>query len=305
MKRRIAVSITILLAACATFAARVETPQGQGQNPQQLFSRALIAERGAGDLDQAIQLYQRVAKESTADRTLAAQALLGAARAYQKLGEAAQSRDLYALVLRTYPEQAEQAAIARDNLAPTGIVQGTVMRAGTREPIAEATVSLSGGPLDPEILTQLQEYLKSQGLNVTVSPYGFADPKFTQELTDALGARGSSLANPAWRSIINQLTRATDARFSAKTDSSGRFTIKDIPPGRYTVKSEAPSSAGASPTARASLNPESRYRRIRLCTRQASRFFSPLLRSPRTTRASIGCSGWPQGSTSSARFPAS
>ena len=128
MKRRIAVSITILLAVCATFAAQVETPQGQGQNPQRLFSRALIAERGAGDLDQAIQLYQRVAKESTTDRTLAAQALLGAARAHQKLGEAAQSRDLYALVLRTYPEQGEQAAIARDNLAATGIVQVTVMR---------------------------------------------------------------------------------------------------------------------------------------------------------------------------------
>lgn len=228
MKQRTLVSIGIILVMCGTLV---------GQSVQELFNQALIQERAAGNLEQAIQLYQRVAKESSNDRALAAQGLLGAARSYQKLGQTAQSRDLYAMVVRTYPEQTEPAAIARENLAATGTVQGTVRTSGG-EPLGEAKVVLSGGPLEPEILAQIQAYLKSIGLNVVATPYTFSDPKFMQDLTDALAARGASLANPAWRSNLRQLEQINESRFTARTDSAGHFTIKDVNPGRYTVRSE-------------------------------------------------------------------
>ena len=77
MKRKILVSMAILLGACATVMA---------QTPQELLNEALIQERGAGNLEQAIQLFQRVARESSGDRSLAVQGLMGAARSYQKLG---------------------------------------------------------------------------------------------------------------------------------------------------------------------------------------------------------------------------
>src|SRR5262245_55177032 len=65
MKRRILVSIGLLLSASATLF---------GQTPQELFNQALVQERAAGNLEQAVQLFQRVARESSDDRALAAQA---------------------------------------------------------------------------------------------------------------------------------------------------------------------------------------------------------------------------------------
>ena len=49
---------------------------GQGQD---LYQQALVQERAAGNLEQAIQLFQRAAKDARGDRALAAQALIGSA----------------------------------------------------------------------------------------------------------------------------------------------------------------------------------------------------------------------------------
>jgi tetratricopeptide (TPR) repeat protein len=52
-----------------------------------LFQKALVKERAAGNLEEAIQLYERVAREFRSDRALAARALVQAARCYEKLGQ--------------------------------------------------------------------------------------------------------------------------------------------------------------------------------------------------------------------------
>ena len=57
--------LLLVLVTCAV--------SSSAQNPQQLFTQALTQERAAGNLEQAIELYQRVAKDTT-DRSLAAQA---------------------------------------------------------------------------------------------------------------------------------------------------------------------------------------------------------------------------------------
>src|SRR5215813_11102593 len=209
------------------------------QTPQELFNQALVQERAAGNLEQAIQLYQRVAKESSSnDRSLAVQALMGAARSFQKLGQTAQSRNMYQQVARLYPEQREQAAIARESLADTGIVQGTVLRSGSAEPVANAKVSLSGGPVDPTAFAQLQAFFKARNVEISAPSNGLVDQKYLQYLADTASARGVSMANPAVQAAMARFQSLNDARFTASSDILGHFTISNVPPGRYKVRSE-------------------------------------------------------------------
>jgi hypothetical protein len=106
MKRKMAFGIVIVIALSSTLFA---------QSAGELYQQALVQENGAGDLQSAIQLYRRAAKEAAGDRKLAALALMGAARCYEKLGEA-ESTKLYEEVARSYPDQREQAALANQRL---------------------------------------------------------------------------------------------------------------------------------------------------------------------------------------------
>jgi Tol biopolymer transport system component len=85
------------------------------ESGQELFQKALVKERAAGNLEEAIHLYQRAAKESAGDRTLAAKSLLAAARCYEKLGKDGATK-LYQEVARNYGDLRE-AATARQRLA--------------------------------------------------------------------------------------------------------------------------------------------------------------------------------------------
>ena len=85
------------------------------QNALETYQRALVQEQAAGNLKEAIQLYQRVAQEAAGDRTLAARALIRAAASQEKLGEP-QAAETYSEVIRTYTEQREQVATAEARL---------------------------------------------------------------------------------------------------------------------------------------------------------------------------------------------
>ena len=89
------------------------------QNGQEYYQQALVQERAAGNLEAAIQLYQDAARYAGNDRALAAQALMGAARCYEKLGQA-KARELYEEIAKTYPDQQQQAAVALERLAESG-----------------------------------------------------------------------------------------------------------------------------------------------------------------------------------------
>ena len=69
--------IRILLAGLMLGLAAIAAETGA-----ELFQKALTAERAAGNLEEAIKLYQRVAKEFASDRALAAKALVQEARCY-------------------------------------------------------------------------------------------------------------------------------------------------------------------------------------------------------------------------------
>src|SRR5262249_3982219 len=170
------------------------------------------------NLEQAIQLYQRVARESSNDRPLAVQALMGAARSFQKLGQTAQSRSLYQQVARMYPEQREQPAIAREALADPGIAQGAGLGSGSAEPVANAKVALSGGPVDPALFAQLQAFFKARNVEISAPANGLLDQKYLQFLADTASARGVSIANPAVQAAMARFQSLNDSKFTTSAN---------------------------------------------------------------------------------------
>ncbi len=85
------------------------------QKAPDLYEQALVQERAVGNLGKAIELFQEAAKEAGTDRELAAKALMGAARCYEKIGEA-NAVLLYQQVSQNYADQAAQASQARERL---------------------------------------------------------------------------------------------------------------------------------------------------------------------------------------------
>ena len=82
----------------------------------ELFQRAVTQEQAAGNLPEAIKLYQQVAKDYASNRPLAAKALIQAARCYEKLGEDKATK-LYEQVARDFSDQRDIADAARARLA--------------------------------------------------------------------------------------------------------------------------------------------------------------------------------------------
>ncbi len=113
----------------------------------ELFQKAVTAERAAGNLEQAIKLYQRVAAEFASDRTLAAKALVAEARCYEKLGQD-KAVKIYEQVARDYRDQREFAAAANARL--TALRQPAPPTMTQRKIEAPVSFPLSGITTDGE-----------------------------------------------------------------------------------------------------------------------------------------------------------
>ena len=103
--------LTVLMAGLMFGVAALAADSGA-----ELFQKAVTAERAAGNLEQAITLYQRVATEFASDRALAAKALVQEARCYEKLGQD-KAVKIYEQVARDYKDQREPLATANARLA--------------------------------------------------------------------------------------------------------------------------------------------------------------------------------------------
>lgn len=86
------------------------------QSGNDLFQQALSKERAEGKLDEAIQIYERIAKEFSSDRALAARALLQLGRCYERLGRS-EAQTAYERLVREYADQRAAADEARARLA--------------------------------------------------------------------------------------------------------------------------------------------------------------------------------------------
>jgi len=113
------------------------------------------------------------------------------------------------------------------------VVQGTVMRGATGEPLAEVQVSLEGA-VSPEAMQALLRDTASAGIVIN-PPAGASLSETTQLLISTAAARGLPIQAPG---IQNLVTRSVGIQNwpTTVTDSSGRFTFRDVKPGRYTVR---------------------------------------------------------------------
>jgi Tol biopolymer transport system component len=88
------------------------------QNGYDLFQKALAKERGEGNLEEAISLYQKVVAE-TKDESLAAKAQFRIGICYEKLGKekAKQAQEAFQKVISDYPGQREIVKMAQEKLS--------------------------------------------------------------------------------------------------------------------------------------------------------------------------------------------
>ena len=111
--------------------------------------------------------------------------------------------------------------------APKDVIEGRVIRAGTRDPISDVLITLTAPPpanatsnLAPDAINRLNDQIANlidSGTRAGVSQ---------QAIDNAVDNARRNAGAAAGR----QLT--------AMTDSSGHFSFRDLPPGRYTVRVE-------------------------------------------------------------------
>jgi Tol biopolymer transport system component len=97
------------------------------QNRYDVFQQALAKERGEGNLEEAILLYEKVVAEAE-DRSLSAEAQLRIGICYERLGreKTRQARDAFQKVIDNFPGQAEVVRIARARLSNLSKAEGAV-----------------------------------------------------------------------------------------------------------------------------------------------------------------------------------
>jgi hypothetical protein len=87
------------------------------QSARELYQRGLVEEQANGDLPRAIALYTQAVTAAGTDRGLAARAWVRVGSAREKLGRRTEAVSAYAELVRAYPEQRAEVAIARERLA--------------------------------------------------------------------------------------------------------------------------------------------------------------------------------------------
>jgi len=118
-----------------------------------------------------------------------------------------------------------------------GIVQGTIQRADLTAPIAEAQITLEGGPADPKSVQALIQAVSTRGVIFNPKRIGTVD-EVLRDATDQAGAQGQGPGFPVFDEAVAAFRATNAARFVAESDTNGRFTIKDVPMGEYTVHVE-------------------------------------------------------------------
>lgn len=88
----------------------------QAQNPEAQFQQGLMKEEGEGSLLEAIDIYNEVAGDESAGRSLQAEALLHMGLCYEKLGRT-EAQKTYRNLIQNYPDQTETVKIAEEKLS--------------------------------------------------------------------------------------------------------------------------------------------------------------------------------------------
>ena len=133
------------------------------------------------------------------------------------------------------PQPIEQAAVpAAASQADSGIVQGAVQRADLTAPIAEAQITLEGGPPDPKSIQALVQTISTRGVVFNPKRTGTVDDVL-RDFAEQAGTQGQGPGFPVYDEAVAAFRATNAARFVAESDTNGSFMIKDVPVGNYTV----------------------------------------------------------------------
>ncbi len=127
------------------------------QSAQELYQRGLVQEHAKGDLHQAIALYAQAAQKAGRDRALAAKALIRVGGSQEKRGGHGEAASAYTEVVRAYPEQRAEVAIAQERL--TALRRAT--RAGGLKTSAHLAPAAVERAPDTELAARLATFLWS------------------------------------------------------------------------------------------------------------------------------------------------
>jgi tetratricopeptide (TPR) repeat protein len=106
LRREIQLTLGVVLALVLSIALTA-------QSAQELYQRGLVQEHADGNLKRAIELYAQAVQAAGKDRALAAKALIRMGSSQEKLGAAPDAEKTYDELLRAYPEQRAEVAVAQ------------------------------------------------------------------------------------------------------------------------------------------------------------------------------------------------
>ena len=220
--------VLLLLALVVTLAVAVAA-----QDPHDLYQRALVEENARGDLKAAISLYEQAAHSAGRDRELAAQSLIHAAEAREKLGQRDDAARTYAEVIRAYPEQRTEAAVAQARLAALHVRNPAGASAtpdSTREDLSSSTT-----PLFTQYCVPCHNPgTRSGGLDVAAlnGDVGTNTAVWEEILARLRARRDPPLGSPrpddaAYRGVVSRLERSLDAAYARNHTLSGAERVTD------------------------------------------------------------------------------
>lgn len=105
-----------LLAAVAGVLIFLPPLAVRGDTPSDLLQQGIYAEETAGNLDQAIKLYEQVIAESKSGRSAAAQAQFRLGKCYEKQGKTDMATKAFQTIIDDYPQEKKLVAEARKHL---------------------------------------------------------------------------------------------------------------------------------------------------------------------------------------------
>jgi hypothetical protein len=181
---RAKISLGILLTVALSLAL-------MAQSAQELYQRALVQEQANGNLPEAIRLYSQAARTAGKDRSLAAKALVRIANSQEKLGNQNEAAEVYALIVRSYPEQSAEVSAAQERL-------GQLRRA-----------SASRGEKSQAAATDVSAFTEPLFENYCVSCHNSAKPTAGLDLK-SLNAKNVSEKTSAWETILRRLRARRD-----------------------------------------------------------------------------------------------
>lgn len=221
------------------------------ENGPELFQKAVTLEKASGNLEEAIKLYQRVAKEFSSDRVLAAKALMQAAHCYELLGPGEQDKaiKIYEQVAQDFGDQRQPAESARAKLASLRFEVASVKSVVLKPNQGYALPRTIGGPgsSDPTHITFLNlgfNWLLRAAYDVEdyqVSEPGWLGSSGSMFVIEATVRPGTTKEEVKWM-LQNLLVDRFSLTFHRETRDVPRYELTLLKKGprlKETLKGEA------------------------------------------------------------------